>query len=163
MFKDIIFCSVDSVASLKRPSRLALVSILDRSEESHRPDLSRFGKVLTMHFEDMFEEAQGMEPGSIADTPTDAEHAKYGWGKGERLMTLQDAKDIVDFVLKAAQDPRIETLAVHCYAGISRSAAVALFFSLKLAVPLDTCASTDFANPRVLRLLEKAFEQATVG
>lgn len=49
----------------------------------------------------------------------------------ESLFTDKNAKRIIDFI-KSVKELETKTLIVHCYAGISRSAAVAKFASLIL-------------------------------
>lgn len=77
---------------------------------------------------------------------------------GERAPTLEDARRIVEFVQRHHGDGTPIRLLVHCYGGISRSAAVAHWASVRLQVPIGNAGewTTDYANPRLLRLLDKA-------
>lgn len=159
MIKDVIFCGVDAVRGLKNPQDIALISILDKSEASCRPDLSQFAKVICFDFEDTSEESKLMPADSFGDYPTMAQCAQFAQGKGERVVDLHDAKAILDFVDQAMADPKPMTLAIHCYAGMSRSAAVAQFVSQAYGIDLDSPKGTAGANPRLLRLLTKSYKK----
>lgn len=62
-----------------------------------------------------------------------------------------------------AADPKPWTLVVHCEAGVSRSAAVALFVSQHYHCPLVSAVPVDGANPRLLRLLHAAYGERPRG
>lgn len=78
----------------------------------------------------------------------------------ERAPELSDAQAIVTFVRKHHHSSEPVRLVVHCYGGVSRSAAVAQWVAVAHGVPLpqlgDGIHELDRANPRLLRLLDKA-------
>lgn len=158
MISDIQFLSVDRMRRVRPSNDTAVVSILDRSESARRPRLAGFRSVLCLEFEDTSEESHGAAPGSWPETPAEDEHVQFVSGPGERAPTLEDAQRIVEFVQRHHADPAAIRLLVHCYGGISRSAAVAHWASVRLQVPIGNAGgwTTDFANPRLLRLLDKA-------
>lgn len=154
--KEIVFCGVDSVPYLGEKKSIALISILDRSEEYCRPDLTGYAMSLSLDFEDTSEETKLMAPGAFGDYPSEEENLRFAQGRGERVFDATDAKRIIHFVRQAYLNPAVQTLAVHCYQGVSRSAAVAKWATGFLGVPLNSSNGTSGANPRVLRLLTKA-------
>lgn len=72
------------------------------------------------------------------------------------------AKQILDFV--DALPPNIDTLVVHCYAGISRSAAVSRVLHSYFDIPVISEGQYLLLNKHVRRLLEiEIFARAWVG
>jgi predicted protein tyrosine phosphatase len=158
MIKDIDFLSVAQMRRVRPSLDTVVVSILDNSESTERPRLAGFRSVLSLEFEDTSEESKKHEPGSWPDEPTDEEHARFALYPGERAPTLTDAERIVEFIRRHHASPDALNLVVHCHGGISRSAAVAHWASARLWVPMSNAnmRSTDRANPRLLRLLDRA-------
>jgi predicted protein tyrosine phosphatase len=158
MIQEILFLSVAQMRTIKPSTQAVVISILDRSEAHERPRLDGFGDVLTLEFEDTAEEMKLAKPEQWPDEPTNAEHARFCQGKGERVPTLSDARLIVEFIEHHRKSDQALTLYVHCHGGISRSAAVAEFVSVLLWLPIANLdmRSTEHANPRLLRLLNKA-------
>lgn len=159
MIKEICFCPIDGVNSFKQIRPTVLISILDKGERAKRESTikySGFIDVLKLSFEDTYEEVK-LSSKLWEDEPSEEEHALHAMDKGERAPTLSDALEIKNFFLKHHGNQEEIDLLVHCYGGISRSAAVAYFLSTKFFIPLNTCRCTDSSNKRVLRLLEKAF------
>lgn len=157
MFKEVMFLSAEKMRMLKPSMDSVVVSILDKSEEHNRPKLEGFRDVIRLHFEDTYEECKLAEAGSWPDEPTDEEHARFAQGRGERVPTLSDAQVIVAFLDKHHQTFDQLTLVAHCQGGISRSAAVAAWASARYWAPLVDCMmTTDWANKRLIRLLDKA-------
>lgn len=154
--KEIVFCGVDSVPHLGANSTTALISILDKSEEHCRPDLTGFAMSLSLNFEDTSEETKLLAPGAFGDYPSAQDNLRFAQGKGERVFDMFDAKRIIHFARQAHSNPKIETLAIHCYQGVSRSAAVAKWASAFFGIPINSSNGTSGANPRVTRLLQKA-------
>lgn len=156
MFKEVIFLSAEKMAMFKPSMDAVIVSILDRDEERCRPALTGFRDVLRLQFEDTYEEGKLASPGSWPDEPSDEEHARFAQGRGERVPTLSDAQAIVTFLDKHHQTFDQLTLVAHCMGGISRSAAVASWASVRYWAPINCVMSTDWANPRLMRLMDKA-------
>lgn len=154
MIVSVDFLSVEQMRAVKPRHDIVVVSILDQSERHLRPRLAGFGGALTLTFEDNYErdgDAWSDEMDLDACAAVAVEH-------GERPPQLSDALAIDAFVMKHHADPRPLKLIAHCRAGISRSAAVALCYSRRLAAPIaePTMRDTSDANPRLLRLLERA-------
>lgn len=157
MFKEVMFLSAEKMAMLKPSVDAVVVSILDNSEEHNRPKLEGFRDVIRLQFEDTYEECKLAKAGSWPDEPTDEEHARFAQGRGERVPTLSDAQAIVAFLDKHHQTFDQLTLVAHCQGGISRSAAVASWAAVRYWAPLVDCMmTTDWANKRLIRLLDKA-------
>lgn len=154
--RDIIFCSVDVVATLPDKHNTALISILDASEEYSRPDVCAFADALVLQFQDVSEESKKCFE-DFGDYPDSKTTGKYTDGPSEALFNADHARAIVAFFDKCQRNSQVQTLAVHCYAGLSRSAAVAQFLSDTFAVDLDSCKGTAGANPRVLRVLKRTY------
>lgn len=163
MLTQVSFLDVHAMRRMEPDLHTVVVSILDRSEEQHRPKhLGRFADHLCLTFEDVFEEVHGVCGFEKPWPPvmSDDEHARVVHQPGEHAPQLTDARRIVEFVRKHARSAQPVRLVVHCFGGISRSAAVAQWVSVVHWVPLvqahggTTC--TDRANPRLLRLLDMA-------
>lgn len=156
MFKEVLFLSAEKMAMFKPSLNVVVVSILDRSEEHNRPPLEGFRDVLRLHFEDTYEEGKLAKAGDWPDDPTDEEHARFAQHRGERVPTLTDAKAIVEFLAKHHGTFEQLTLLAHCQGGISRSAAVATWTAVRYWAPINSVMSTDWANKRLIRLMDKA-------
>lgn len=157
MFNSIRYLSLDAFKKLKPSFSTVVVSILDSQESSRRPLLAGWRSVLSLEFEDTYEE-QKCASAYWPDEPTVGEHARYCQGQGERVPALSDALLIADFLLGHGRSAEQLDLVVHCYGGISRSAAVASWASCRFFVPLER--EPGFPNARLLRLLSKAAETA---
>lgn len=126
MFKEVLFTGVDSVKHLCDKRKTAVVSILDYSERGSRPDLTQFAAVLTLEFEDIADGAPILMGKTLPDDAFIGED-RLPHNVEERFCTLRDARMVLDFLDRVQNDPRVQTLLVHCYAGQSRSAALAQF------------------------------------
>lgn len=157
MISEILFLGVDQMKQVKPSLNTVVVSILDVSEASHRPRLGGFRSVLHLEFEDTEEEKRLASVGAWPDEPTQAQHNVLTGGV-ERIFSLSDARKITSFLNRFAHSDEPLVLIAHCYAGISRSAAVASWAANQYSVALDTNKSPKWANKRVLRLLDKAHE-----
>lgn len=71
---------------------------------------------------------------------------------GLNLFTLEQARTIVEFVKAVA--PQVDGILVHCFAGISRSAAVAKYIACTHGLPFP--ADYAYQNRLVFRLLNEA-------
>lgn len=162
MLTEAHFLSVNEAKRLKPSLSAVIISILDNSEEAERPrHLGRFKDHLVLNFEDVYEEVDAGFSGPFwSDQMTAEEHVLRVMGRGERAPELSDALRIVEFLRKHHHNPDPTRLYVHCFGGISRSAAVAEWAAVALSVPLpqlgDGEHSTDGANKRLLRLLDRA-------
>lgn len=156
MFKEVIFLSAEQMGLFKPSHDVVVVSILDKSEEHNRPSLEGFRDVLRLHFEDTYEECKLAELGSWPDEPSDEQHARFAQGRGERVPTLTDAAAIVEFLAKHHGTFDQLTLVAHCQGGISRSAAVASWAAVRYWAPINSVMTTDWANKRLIRLMDKA-------
>ena len=72
--------------------------------------------------------------------------------RGYQPMATTDADKIVEFVEQVA--PNVDVILVHCKAGISRSAAVAMWIAARYELPFDH--SYPHINDYVMRLLKEA-------
>lgn len=75
--------------------------------------------------------------------------------EGPDAMTPAQAREVVDFVAGVA--PRVEVIAVHCAAGLSRSPAVARWIAEAYRLPLR--GDFSWQNPLVYRRLVAAHRQ----
>lgn len=158
MLVDVRFLSVREARVLTPGKRTVIISILDEFEEHNRPDhLAQFRDHLVMNFVDTSEK-EG-EP-HWPDQMTPEEHLAACTWDIDRAPELSDAQAIIDFLRKHHADPEPIRLVVHCHGGISRSAAVAQWVATAYGIPLpqlgDGVHELDGANPRVMRLLDKA-------
>ena len=157
MIEDIVFLSVAEMRLVRPRLNTVVISVLDQSElrARPRPRLGGFRSALALDFEDS-EESLGAP--AWPDNPTDEEHALFCDGRGERVPTLEDALRIVRFVHGHQTSTERLHLVVHCFGGISRSAAVAEWAAVRCWAPLLSRGqrTTEGANRRLLRLLNKA-------
>lgn len=164
MITQALFLSAKQAQALEPRADTAVISILDRSEEAHRPiHLASFKEHLVLQFLDTYERLaadQSVRKHGWPDQMTPAQHREACGEPDERAPELSDAKAIVDFIDRHLVSLEETRLVIHCYAGMSRSAAVADFVASVHGVPLPQCddsmKTTDGANPRLLRLLRKA-------
>lgn len=158
MLTEVKWLSVREARALAPSPDTVIISILDQFEQFQRPErLQEFKDCLVMDFVDTFEMED--EP-HWPDQMTPEQHLEACTWDIDRAPELSDAQAIVEFVRKhhfAAEPTR---LVVHCHGGISRSAAVAQWIAVAHGIPLPQLGTTDKsldrANPRVLRLLDKA-------
>lgn len=158
MLTEARFLSVKEARKLPASSDTVIVSILDQFEEWHRPEhLAEFKDALVLHFVDTFE-----KPGEPAwpDQMDEAQHRSICTWDEDRAPELTDAQQLVAFILKHHSSADLTKFVVHCHGGVSRSAAVAKWVASAHGVPLpqlgDGVHSIDKANPRVIRLMNKA-------
>lgn len=152
MFLSIQYLSLEKFKLLKPSTDTVVVSILDESEWPKRPRLANWRSALALKFEDTYEEVK-CASAHWPDEPTAEEHARYCQGAGERIPTLTDAQLIRDFLEWHGTSLEQLHLIVHCYAGVSRSSAVAQWAAGRFFVPLER--EPGYPNKRVLRLLGK--------
>lgn len=154
MITSIQFLSLEEFLQVEASPQVVVVSVLDHSEAHRRPALTGFGDVLALEFEDAWEDEGIRWP----DDPTPEQHTLFAGGLAEVVPSLAHARDIHAFVMRHHRSAKASSLVVHCYGGISRSAAIAQWFASVLWVPLSNPheRDTDHANPRLLRLLDKA-------
>lgn len=158
MLDDVRFVSQEAARLFKPNRQTVVVSITDNSGASARPNFAGFRDVLPLNFIDVSEECVGALPGCWPLQPTPAQHETISGLHGEEVPTLQHAQAIGSFLHRHhASSTRIKVL-VHCFAGASRSAAVAQWVARQFEVPLrdPLKRGTRDANPRVTRLLETA-------
>jgi len=158
MLTEVRFLSVKEARGLRPSINTAVISILDQFEENRRSKrLREFKDCLILDFVDAFE-----RPGDPLwpDQLSVEQHLAACTWEGDRAPELSDAQQIVQFVHKHHFSTEPTRLAVHCHAGVSRSAAVAQWVATAHGVPLpqlgDGVHKLDRANPRVVRLLDKA-------
>lgn len=157
MIKSVSFCGVSSVKGLSPRRSIALISILDDDERFERPPLYGFAKILSQDHVDFSEEKSKLPLESVDDaTGLLANGASPV--EGHRVFCARDAIEIVEFVEDCIADDRTLELIIHCYAGVSRSAAVAKFVCEHYGLALSTNRDISDANPRVGRLLKKVFD-----
>lgn len=155
MINTVEFMSLRRVKSLPSDSRVAIVSIRDSSTVRDLPTFEGFWDVLPVHMLDVCEEHFAAEPGSWVSEPSPDEHLAYCGIPGNSAPALSHADQVLSFFESVQAHPEPIDVYVHCSAGISRSAAVALWASEKYGVPLYDRANVGLeeANPRILRLL----------
>lgn len=155
MLTQIAFMSLERMLSLAPNPKAIVISITDSSPRAVRPGLTGFRDVLRLEFVDIAEEHVGAAVGSWPDEPTSAAHESISGLRGERVPALSDAVAVRRFLDRhhAASEPTV--VLVHCFAGASRSAAIARWAASTFGIPLDDVAGrgTLEANERVLRLL----------
>jgi len=120
-----------------RPSPLyGVISITDPGRIANIPE--GWGSVLRLQFDDV-EEPDPYKP--------------YGdpYARSSRLPTASDAQKILSWL--KANERKLAGIYVHCWGGVSRSAAVAKFIAEKYGIPFDQ--SYDKYNTLVYELLRQ--------
>ncbi len=152
MLKSVCFISRRAVENHLKPTPdIAIISIKDPDGKPVR--LPRGVSSTRLEFHDLYEEALNLPVGAFPDAitpPLAVFHANF------ILPDTHHAWQIIRFIRLQAEKPNPIDLIVHCEAGISRSAAVAMFVADRYAVPIDQAnPDTSCANKRLLRLLNK--------
>lgn len=113
-----------------------------------------FHSLLRLTFDDVDEESLDVPVGSIPDFAPDGSIIV----SGHLLPDLRHAREIVAFI----EEGVFAHLTVHCYAGQSRSAAVAQFVAEKYGADLllqNHIVGTRYKNNRLYRLLNKTYSE----
>ena len=138
---------------LEVESNMVVISIA--AEDEFPALLDRpFADVLRLNFHDVSEESIGISIGTIPDvSPTQKLIIN-----GKVLPDYNDAIAIIEFLNKHNLEDFNYTLVCHFEGGVSRSAAVVKFASqMYEARNAGLDEDTSLANPRLLRLLYKAW------
>jgi predicted protein tyrosine phosphatase len=161
MLTEVLWMSVKEARMLAPCSATVIISILDQFEEHARPELlHEFADHLVLNFVDTFEKPDQPE---WPDQLTEEEHKAACTWDDDRAPELADAQKIAAFVARHHASPIPTKLVVHCHGGVSRSAAVAKWVGHTYGIPMpqlgDGVHRLEGANPRVLRLLQKAAQR----
>lgn len=132
MIKSLEYLSLKEALEFKPQVPTIAISILSpgRAQAALHPEID---PVLRLYFEDT--------TGKEATTP------------GPGIFSTDHAREILDFIHHHRDKPVPCHLLVHCEAGISRSAAVAVFVASECSIPLT--GQFAFLNPWVLSVLVK--------
>ena len=132
--KNVIFCSQHSACERPAWRNWAVISITDLATFD-APLKSGWLDVLRLKFDDI-DDAAEEENGYV------------------RMGDLQ-ARAVIEFVLRMQEDKRCEGILVHCWAGISRSAAVAKWISERCEVYFPS--QYQLYNKHVYALLREGY------
>lgn len=132
MIKSLEYLSLDEALEFKPQIPTIAISILSpgRAQAVLHPEID---PVLRLYFEDTT--------------------GKEGTTSGPGIFSTDHAREILDFIHHHRDKPTPYHLLVHCEAGISRSAAVAVFAASECSIPLT--GQLAFLNPWVLSVLVK--------
>lgn len=155
MLKSVEFMSLKAVKSLASSPTVAIISIRDSASVRDLPTFDGLIDVLPLDMLDVCEEHALHAPGSWADEPTGEQHFQYCEIPDNFAPSLSHAHAVQAFVDRLHDCADEIDLVVHCSAGVSRSAAVALWAAKRFGVTLRDEAGVGLgeANPRILRLL----------
>lgn len=156
MFATVCFLSQAAFENHFRPRKNTVaLSITDLGVAPARVPLD-IEFLLRVQFDDLSEESLNVRVGHLPDKPlADAKLMAYNC----ILPDGNHAKAIVAFLLPFAASQESFHLVVHCYAGISRSAAVAAVVADRFGAEIDQAnPDTSCANPRLTRLLHKVLD-----
>jgi predicted protein tyrosine phosphatase len=161
MLTKIAFMPLAQVLALTPSPHAIVISITDVSPQATRPGLDGFLDVLRLQFVDVAEEHFGAEVGTWPVEPTQDEHESISGLRSERLPALSDATAVRHFLDKHHATTHQTAVLVHCFAGASRSAAVAQWAAGTYGIPLEDVAGRGIAesNQRLLRLLDLSLER----
>lgn len=163
MIAQVQFVPLACARTLPPSKDTVVISILDGAQHKHRPSFSQFRDALELTFLDLSEELVGARAGDWPNEPSDDENLLLTDLFGERLPALSDGVATVRFLRKHHRTRQSVNVVVHCFAGASRSAAVAKWTAARFGVPLvdPFGAGTRDANKRVLRMLRAADRRAS--
>jgi predicted protein tyrosine phosphatase len=157
MFKTVCFLSQASFENHLKPRKNTVaVSITDPGD---KPAIinQEIDHALRVEFTDISEESAGLTVGDLPDLAKDGGPLLF---LGCTFPDAGHAKKILDFLLPFAVSPTEFHLAVHCHAGVSRSAAVAAFVADRFCAEFDQVnPDTSFANERLLRMFRKVLDK----
>ena len=144
---------IDMETKVEPSKEVDVISIVDPDSPPAKFKDEDFKRVLRLYFDDISEDYIG----SILDKrgmPDIDPRGNVLW-HGFVMADGHHAKEILEFIRSSTA----RHLIVHCHAGISRSAAIALFAASNYNYKL-LCGKYDAsgANPRLLRLLKKAYD-----
>ena len=156
MITTVCFLSQAAFENHLRPRKNTIaVSITDLGVAPARipPEIKFF---LRVQFDDLSEESLNVQVGHLPDEPFKTTKLIAYNGV---LPDGNHAKSIVDFLRPFTVSTELFHLVVHCYAGVSRSAAVATVIAARFGADIDQAnADTSCANPRLIRLLNKVLD-----
>lgn len=153
MIKEIIYTGVQDASTRVLDKTIVVISILDFNSKFPRPSFDGCKDKLELSFKDRCEEEYGSS--DWPDYISEDFSFRVLRQKGERLFDLSDAKRILSFFDKHHNSTEDLQLLIHCRAGVSRSAAVAMFLGEQYKIPF--IGGDRFRpNPRILRMLAKA-------
>lgn len=127
MIISVDYVSRNSAISLESSGNIAVISI--KGPLDVPPQLAAFGRLLQLEFQDV-------------RSPEDV------WA-----FNNKHAEKIMDFVASLHAEANEYHCIVHCKAGISRSAAIALYVATATGCPFPRREQAGGANPLVLRIL----------
>jgi len=133
--KQVVFMSQESAECFVPDEHWAIVSIRCPGDEVQLED--GWAKSLYLEFDDI-----------------------ESFYSGYTRFVYKQADQIIDFLGECVKSETVDCLAVHCSAGISRSAAVALFACEKFApdlIPMRI--GTERHNTLVLQMLNRRFDK----
>jgi predicted protein tyrosine phosphatase len=156
MFKTVCFLSQASFENHLKPRKNTVaISITDPGDKPARIN-QLIDQALRVEFTDISEESSGLNVGDLPDLTQDGGPVQF---LGCTFPDAGHAKKILDFLLPFAVSTDEFHLAVHCHAGVSRSAAVAAFVADRFCAEFDQRnPDTSLANERLLRMLRKVLD-----
>lgn len=157
MLRQVSFMSLLRLQALAASPHAVVISITDSSTHAVRPALNGYRDALRLEFLDIAEEHVNAAIGSWPLEPTPSEHERLSEHRGERLPALSDALAVRKFLDTYHAAAELVEVLVHCYAGASRSAAIAVWAGEHYGIPLVDVAGCglDEANARLGRLLRQ--------
>lgn len=132
MIESIVYLSLDGALEFKPQVQTIAISILSpgRAQATLHPEIA---PVLRLYFEDTT--------------------GKEGTPPASGIFNSDQARETIEFIRHHRDKPEPCHLLVHCEAGISRSAAIAVFAASECSIPLT--GQFAFLNPWVLSVLVK--------
>ena len=159
MITSILHTGVEYIKTIQPSKDTVVISILDNQSKTPRPNFTGFKDSLLLNFKDRCEEdyrTRWYWPDELSENTF-----KFYTGiANERPCNLSDAYKIIKFFKLHHSDPAPLKLVIHCKSGVGRSAAIAFWLGYKFKIKYS---GTDpkgrfFPNPRVIRLINKAYQ-----
>lgn len=157
MLKSVCFIS-RAAAEMMLPAADTVMISISAPDEGLANIPEGYRSVLRVEFYDLYEEVLGIPVGSLPDACPNEQPVLW---KVFHLPDANHALKIFQLIEHHSTQEEPVHLIVHCHAGVSRSAAVAMFVADRYGCPIDNAnPDTSAANARLLRLLNKISDGA---
>lgn len=145
MIKSVRVLSQTEAEALKPSKDTAVISIISPNSPAAKLDETKFHSVKREWFHDIDKYIYlRSETGRVSPV---------------HPITGDQALEIIRYIETIKADPNHLHLVVHCEAGVSRSVAIAIFIRDQYNVPLKVDRDLQFYNRKVLRTLEKQYQE----
>ena len=132
MIRTVVFLSKKAFEKHLKPTSSTIAISIGAADEGAPPRLDRgFAGAIRLEFDDVYEESLNLPVGFFPDLHPRHHDGVRIFAGNANVFDFNDAHKINRFIGHYAVKPEPYDLVVHCFAGVSRSAAVALHSSFR--------------------------------